>query len=169
MSKFKQSHAHELVLEQAVLGVWCTLLTCDCSMKDSLCVLNLTTKASYTAIFLLFSLAITKHLEVAGGDFQDLVCAACKVRALPSWFGALVSFSSPSPLLFLSQALSAMLPIHLQLSPRIPWPLQLLLALSDVFPPTCLLFSDLLLLQRCIPANLEMNRPWKNTFQKFMQ
>lgn len=65
-------------------------------MKDSLCVLNLTTEASYAASFLLFSLAITKHLEVAGGDFQDLVCAACRLRALTSWPVALISFSSLS-------------------------------------------------------------------------
>lgn len=44
----------------------------------TLCVLNLTTEAFYTAIFLLLSLAITKHLEVADGDFQHLVCAACR-------------------------------------------------------------------------------------------
>lgn len=90
----------ELVLEQTVLGVWCSLLTCDCFVKDSVCVLNLTVEVSYTAIFSLFSLGITKHLEIPIGDFQDLVCAACRVRALPSWPVASVSFSSPSPLHF---------------------------------------------------------------------
>lgn len=90
---------HELVLEQTVLGVWCTLLTCDCFVKDSLCLLYLTAEASYTTV-LLSSLAITKHLEVTAGDFLDLVCAACRVRALPSCPVALFSFSSPSPLCF---------------------------------------------------------------------
>lgn len=91
-----------------------------------------------------------------GQSFAILACG----------FGFLFFISSS---LWLSQALSATLLVHLQLSPSTPWPLQLLLAQSDVFPPTCLLLSDPLLLQRCIPANLEMNRPWKNMFQKFTQ
>lgn len=67
------------MLEQAVLGVWCTLAF----VKDSPCVLSLTTEASYTAIFPVF-LVITEHLELACGDFQDLICAACRIVALPS-------------------------------------------------------------------------------------
>lgn len=99
MSKSRQSHA-------TWVGAWAG---CAGSLMhashlwlfcDSLCVLNLTTEGSSTAVFLLFSLAVTKHLEVAGGDFQDLVCAVFRVGPLPSWPVALVSFSSPSPLCF---------------------------------------------------------------------
>lgn len=122
----------QLVPEQAVQGIWYTLLICDSFVKDYLClVLKLPTQ--------LFFLIMTNHLEVAGGDFQDLVCAACRVKALSSQPVASISLSSPSPLHFVFPEL--WVPCF--------WctcsSLQLLLALSDIFPPMYLLFSDLLI------------------------
>lgn len=110
------------MLEQAVQEIWNTLQICDSFVKGCLCLLlKLPTQ--------LFFLAMTKHLEVAGGDFQDLVCAACRVKALSSWPVALISLSFPSPFHFVF--------------PKFWVPcfwctyrsLQLLLVLSDIFPP----------------------------------
>lgn len=69
----------QLMFEQAVQGIWYTLLICDSFVKDSV-------------YYWSFFLSITKHLEVAGGDFHHLVFAACRVKALSSWTVALISF-----------------------------------------------------------------------------
>lgn len=111
-----------LMLEQAVQGIWYTLLICDSFVKDYLYLLL---KLSPQ----LFFLSMTKHLEVAGGDFQDLVFAACRVKALSSWTVVLICLSFPSPLHFVFPKL--WVPCF--------WctysSLLLLLALSDIFLP----------------------------------
>lgn len=163
MSKSRQSYA-------TCVGAWAGCagsLMHACFLKDFLCVWSLTTEASYTAIF--HFLSNHQAFRVGWWWFSGYVLPVGSELCHPSLWLCFPLLSSNSPSFCLSQTLSAMVLMLLQLSPSTLWPPLLLLALSDAFPLTRLLFSDLLLCQRCIAANLEMNRPWKIMLQKFMQ